>query len=301
MSHDDDDSISAGAVYGILAVIAAIVLLVVFLMGHTTIDTGHVGIVTQNGAATGDVLQPGFNWLLPPGIRGSVDMNTQVQKSSVTTNARTRDSQIIQTLTVVVNYQLDATTPTATITNTHPLNNAVDLFKRVGTNYEQVVIDNAVLDSIKAAMGQYTAQNLAVDYTIAQSLIKSKLQDRLHQYHILIPDVSITDFHFSDAYNAAIERNQVAGRDVQTAQQALAQARVDAQQRVAQADADAQAQVVRAQAQATAQTLQQKSLSPAYLQWSALQRWNGVLPSVNSGGNIPFLMTIPQITPTPAP
>lgn len=57
---------------------------------------------------------------------------------------------------------------------------------------------------------------------------------------------------------------------------------------VATAKAEAQKTIVQAQAQATANELLAKSLTPEYMQYQALQKWDGKLPQV-TGGNTPFV------------
>lgn len=63
---------------------------------------------------------------------------------------------------------------------------------------------------------------------------------------------------------------------------------------VATAKAEAQKTVIQAQAQADANTIVNKSLTPQYLQYQMLQKWNGKLPMV-SGGNATPLISIPNV------
>lgn len=52
---------------------------------------------------------------------------------------------------------------------------------------------------------------------------------------------------------------------------------------VATAKAEAQKTIIQAQAQATANDLVNKSISPVYTQYLAIQKWNGILPQVTGG------------------
>jgi regulator of protease activity HflC (stomatin/prohibitin superfamily) len=57
---------------------------------------------------------------------------------------------------------------------------------------------------------------------------------------------------------------------------------------VATAKAEAQKTIIQAQAQAQANDIVSKSLTPEFIQYQGLQKWNGVLPQVTSGAT-PFV------------
>jgi len=57
---------------------------------------------------------------------------------------------------------------------------------------------------------------------------------------------------------------------------------------VATAKAEAQKTIIQAQAQAQANDIISKSLTPEFIQYQGLQKWNGVLPQVTSGAT-PFV------------
>ncbi len=57
---------------------------------------------------------------------------------------------------------------------------------------------------------------------------------------------------------------------------------------VATAKAEAQKTIINAQAQSQANEMISKSITPEYLQYIAMQKWNGILPQV-TGGSIPMV------------
>lgn len=61
-----------------------------------------------------------------------------------------------------------------------------------------------------------------------------------------------------------------------------------AENEIALAKAEAQKLIVTANAQATANKLLEVTLTPEYIQYLAIQKWNGKLPNV-TGSNIPFI------------
>jgi regulator of protease activity HflC (stomatin/prohibitin superfamily) len=266
----------------------AIILVVVAYEAQVSIEAGHVGIVTQYGRVTGTTFGPGLHFKVPF-TQQVVDMNVQIQKDQSSSTAASKDLQTVDT-TIAVNYHLNP-------------KDAGTVYQNIGVGYQDTVIAPSIQEVIKAVTAQYTAGQLITDRAHVQIAMQDALTTRLAQDYIVVDNLSITNFAFSDAYNAAIERKQVASQNVLTAQQTLDQARVDAQQQVvtaqaqaqaaiAKADGAAKAQIITAKANAESQALQLKTLTPLYLQYQALLHWNGILPQYLSG-SLPFL-TIPS-------
>jgi regulator of protease activity HflC (stomatin/prohibitin superfamily) len=107
-----------------------------------------------------------------------------------------------------------------------------------------------------------------------------------------------TEFTFSETFQAAIDAKVKAEQDALAAQNKLKQIEYEAQQQVIQAQAqanatitkataDAQALIIAGQAQSEYQQLITLNLTDAYLQYMALQNWDGQLP-VYYGGDLPL-------------
>ncbi|CAN0456265.1 unnamed protein product, partial [Ectocarpus fasciculatus] len=63
---------------------------------------------------------------------------------------------------------------------------------------------------------------------------------------------------------------------------------VEAKQAEARALGEANSALIGARAEAERQELLRKTITPELVQWQAIQRWNGVLPTV-TGDEIPLL------------
>ena len=100
----------------------------------------------------------------------------------------------------------------------------------------------------------------------------------------------ITDFKFSSAFATQIEQKVVAFQKFLTEQNNLKAVQVIANQNVIKAEAAARANVARAdgEAQAIKIITSQLRFSPEYLQWQAINRWNGQLPYASGSGAVPF-------------
>lgn len=85
--------------------------------------------------------------------------------------------------------------------------------------------------------------------------------------------------------NAKMEATQQA----QQRQNEVATAKAEADKKIEAARGDAESIRLRADAQAEANRKLSQSLSPALVQYTALQKWDGVLPKITGGGSIPMV------------
>lgn len=100
-----------------------------------------------------------------------------------------------------------------------------------------------------------------------------------------------------EASQKAIEAENKVRQSSAEADQAIQRARGEKESNIAKAQGEAQAITLKADAQAKANDTIRKSLSPELLQSLALEKWNGVLPTVTGGGTVPFI----NVPVSPAP
>jgi regulator of protease activity HflC (stomatin/prohibitin superfamily) len=252
--------------------VAAFLVFALLNLSLYIIPAGSVGVVTRWGAVN-RVAYPGLGMRIPI-AEGVVRMDVRTLKDEADATAASRDLQVVSSK-IAINYHLDG-------------NYAVSVYQNIGPNYKDVVIAPAIQNIFKATTAQYTAEQLITQREAVRLQAEQALTAQLAVYHVIVENFNIVNFDFSPEFNAAIEQKQVAQQQVETAKQRLAQAQVDAQSAVAQAQGQADAQ------KALKDT---GALSPEYLQYLFLNKWNGVLPSV-MGGAQPFI-DVSQFMPTP--
>lgn len=259
MESNDKKYVGLGCI-GLVVVVAA----VLFIMSMFTVPAGRVGVVTRFGAVN-RVAYPGFGWRIPI-VESVKKMDVRTVKNQVDAAAASKDLQVV-TAIIAVNYHLDGAY-------------ATNVYQSVGMNYDEVLIDPAVQNTFKAVTAKFTAEELITKRSEVSVLAQKALEEEMLTYHIIVENFNIINFDFSPEYNKAIEDKQVAQQSVQTAQQNLARTRVEAESRVveAQGQADAQAALKNTGA-----------LSPEYLQYLALTKWNGILPIYVGGETLPFV------------
>ena len=130
MYMETKTKIIIGSIIGVV-----VIGMIILIASITTVPTGYVGVKTRFGQVQDDVIQEGFN-LKAPFIESIVKIDCRTQKYEIATEASSKDLQKISNLKVVVNYNVDK-------------NNANNLYKEVGKDYQTVLIEPAILESIK--------------------------------------------------------------------------------------------------------------------------------------------------------
>jgi regulator of protease activity HflC (stomatin/prohibitin superfamily) len=239
----------------ILGVIGILIILPVIGI-WSIVGAGNVGVVTRFGAVN-RVATPGIILKIPL-IEYVHAMETRTQKEQADASSASKDLQEVKA-TIALNYHLRG-------------EKAVEVYQNIGTDYKIRVIDPAMQEAFKATTAKFTAEELIGKREAVKQEALNELKDRLNHYNVIVDNFNIINFDFSTEFNQAIEQKQVA-------QQNLERAKLEAQTAKTQAEGQAQAQKALRDA---------GSLSSEYLEFLALQKWNGVLPTV-TGNGVPFI------------
>jgi regulator of protease activity HflC (stomatin/prohibitin superfamily) len=247
----------------LLSIIGGIAAILILAQALYVVPAGNVGVVTRWGAVN-RVVAPGLGIKIPL-VEAVHRMSVQTQKDEVQASSASSNLQTVSAI-IAVNYHLDGIY-------------ATQVYQTIGRNYQQIVVAPAIQNAFKSATARYTAENLIKQREQVRLDAETELQKQLEPYHIVVENFNIINFDFSPEYNASIEEKQVMEQNVQTAKLELEKSRVSAEQKV-----------VEAQAQADAQKALQDTgaLTPEYLQYLFLTKWNGILPQVISGATPVF-------------
>lgn len=235
-----------------LWLIVPVVVLWGLLTAVRAIGTGQIGAVTQYGQVTGREVNEGLAFVLPFGINSITVYDIKVQKEVADTQAATKDLQDV-TAEVVLNYHLNR----GEVSKIH---------QTIGAQYKDRIVTPALSETFKGASAKYNASELITERAAVKKDVYDQLNARLGKYGIVVDDVSITNFKFSDSFAKAIEEKQVAQQNAERAKFNLEAAQTDAQ----------------------AQAAQSQTLSDAYLRKLAIEKWNGIMPTTVAGDGTVF-------------
>ena len=257
-------------------VITFIVIIVVMFESVVIVEAGHRGVVLYLGAVENRVLPEGVHFVIPF-VEQVVQMEVRTQKFQAEASAASNDLQEVQTV-IALNYMIDP-------------KEANKVYQLLGVNYADRVISPTIQEAVKASVAKFNAEELVTKRETAKGVIAQAIRNTLTSNNILTENVFITDFKFSDAFASQIEQKVVAFQKYLTEQNNLRAVRVIANQNVVQAEAAARANIAKASGEAQAIELITGQLrsSPEYLQWQAINKWNGQLPYASGSGAVPFL------------
>ena len=235
-----------------------------------SVAPGHRGVYTWLGAVNMETvagegftaLWPGFQSLKQVDVRVTPHPFKEIE-------AATKELLAIK-MTGKLNYHIDPA--------------RVNLvYQRVGLDFPEKVLDPALSDFIKEVTPSYNIMEILPKREEIRKRVIALLSANLERYGIIIDDIYIADIAPPEEYMLAVQRHQVAGRQVLTEEEILRQKRVQADQAsvdaegkaraaVKKAEGDAQAILLTAKAQADANKLLTQSLSREIIDWTLVQK-----------------------------
>ena len=260
-----------------LGVSIASLLAIVAFFSIRIVPVGHLGVLKHWGKVQHTkTLSEGLHLITP--IRTTVEYITiKLLKFNQKTSASSKDLQIV---TTVVSIQFS-------------LSEISELYQKIGIEdmVTLILLKPAVEESVKAVTAQYTAEELIkrrpevkiqISKTIGSFLEETLLGKGLSKKSLLVANVAITEFDFSDEFNKSIEMK------VRAEQQAL-QAKNEKIKKIT--DAEATAEKIKLESIATANAIRREARALKenlhLIEYKRMEKWDGKLPEV-TGGVIPM-------------
>lgn len=244
-------------------VLLAVVVLLYSALG--TVPAGHRGVLLRLGRVTGEVKGEGL-YAKIPFIDTVRIMDCRIQKEQVKTECSSKDLQTINAI-LALNFRVQP-------------DRCQDVYQNIGMRYLETIVAPAMQEGVKAAIAQYTAEELVTKRETVRERMTELLGQRLAPLGIKTETLNIINLTFGTAFNQAIEAKVTAEQNALAAKNVLAQRQYEAQQLVATAKGKAEAMQIEAESLRT---------NPSILRLRALEKWNGQLPRVMGSTALPFI------------
>ncbi len=232
------------------------------------VPPGEVAIKTRLGAIV-DSYGEGMHFKLPF-LESVTKFSIQIQRANIKTQAFSKDLQTMNAH-LVVNHRIEQGT-------------AVSIFRNLGPNYVENIVDPAVQEVFKAIAARYSAERVISERNELVMEINKEVKERLTAKQIVVTDISVVDLDFTEQFLKAVEDKQVADQQAQMAGKLVEKAKRDAEQ-----------QIAKSRGEAEALRMQREQVTPALIelrkvdaQLKAIEKWNGVLPGY-VGAGVPFI------------
>lgn len=250
---------------GIVTIIVLFVIAVLLCNPIVVVGVGERGVKVTLGKVSPESLGEGMHFIMPY-VQKIAKMDVKTQKYNTQTHVYTKDIQQAR-ISYVVNYNLVS-------------DSAYRMYQEVGMDYVSKVINPVLEGTIKDVIGKWNAQDLVANREEATNEILLKLRDQLSGRYVNVSGFQIVDINYSEVFERAIESKVTAEQDALKAKNKTVQIQEEARQKVISAEAEAKSMSIRANA-----LTQNKAL----VEYEAVQKWNGILPTYMMGNSVPFI------------
>lgn len=273
----------------IIVSIAALLIIsgIVFITMAESVPAGSVGVRDEFGKVSDQEYDPGFYFVAP--WVDIVPVSTMIQKVTYSDVVGiSQDSQEVTT-EVIVNYRLIPA-------------KASDMYQQVGKNYIETIGYPIIVAIVKSELAKLPATEFAKNWESIKSSISSQVTDRLLESGIVVTEVSLTDFDFTQQFNSAIEAKvtaeQRALEAINKKQQTITEAEALAQSARIEADAVSYATKTKADAEAYALRVVREELqqSNKLIDYTLANKWNGELPKITSDSGMLLSLPTTEVT-----
>jgi regulator of protease activity HflC (stomatin/prohibitin superfamily) len=287
-----------------LSVLIAVIALIFLGAGCTRIEPGYVGIkVNLAGSSKGVEDYPLQNgWVFYNFITTKVYDYPTFQQNVVWNKENTKNSPGDESITFNCDggAQMNADVAASWKFYAEKVPHTFVKFR----SEPDIIIHSYIRNEVRDVLQRIASTNKAMDILgsgksqfldIVKAQLNTRLKDHGEFEYITFSRIDPLDSKIVDAINANIQQiqetlkaQQKVLQIVAEADQASAKAEGEKRVTIAKAEGESQSILKRATAQAEANSKINASLSDKVLQSIALDKWNGILPTVTSGA-IPFI------------
>jgi regulator of protease activity HflC (stomatin/prohibitin superfamily) len=285
-------------------IIIGVVIFILILIFNPfyKISTEERGLLLTWGNLSNDVIQPGLHLKVPfiQKVKRITIRPIQLDEDVAVSEqgAITKDNQTIgSTMTIFYKFKLDQLPA---------------MYSLYGTGKINDIITQTLKESFKAEIGNYTIFELATVQDEVRNNVFARLQEKMVQYPIDVTELKITNYDWSDDFDAQIKETMNRSQQVKQKEQELLITQQEAQKKVKEAEADKQAMITRAEGekeqarlQADAKALEgegvKKYNQSVAINWDIelrkmelaiekikAEKWNGAYVSTNNYTPIPI-------------
>jgi regulator of protease activity HflC (stomatin/prohibitin superfamily) len=214
---------------GVLAALAVILGTVFAGCGVTTVAAGHAGVVSTFGEVNEAVLDAGITWLAP--WRSIHELSLQTKEDKEAASVPTKEGASVQ-LEASLLYSLAK-------------DRAAEVYRTVGKNYEEVLVQSQFRSALRGATTHYKAEDL---YTANREKIEGEIfaavKEALAKRGIVAEAVMLRGMELPKVVSSRIEAKLGAEQDNLRMTFVLQQAQKESERKVIEAKGIADAQAI---------------------------------------------------------
>jgi len=277
---------------GIAGVVVLVVTILMFSM-LTTIHPGHVGVSVKKcggGGVAPDPIPTGYYWrsLFCEEV---VEYPTSVQ-TLVLAKSPHEGSPVDESITVTSSEGLPVNLDTSLSFTLDPAK-VPTIYAKYRNDVDVIAhnfVRQTIREGVQTTFAQFTAEQLySTKREESRVEVQKFLTDRLGKEGFVVQQFTINETRVPDAVVQAINAKVAMIQESQKAEAQVRKTEAEAKQRVAQAQGEAEAKKLSADAEAYFNKTVAASITPEYVQYKGLEKWDGALPQMMGQGAVPFV------------
>ncbi len=232
------------------------ILVILLFSSVTRVNTGHVGVLTLFGRVTSETLGEGIHLINPLKTNNEMSIQTQTLKESASVPS---SEGLMMALDTSLIYHLNP-------------ERAAEVFQKIGSDYENVVVEPTLRSAIRESTASHTANAL---YTGEREMVAKQILDQiteaLKKRGITVENVLLRDIQLPATLKASIEAKQ------QAEQEALAM-----NFRLQKETQEAQRKRIEAAGVRDFQQIVAQGITPSLLEWKGIEATENLSKSPNT-------------------
>jgi len=278
---------------GIGGGVVAFVIAIYMYASLTTIHPGHVGVSVKKcggGGVSTDPIPTGYYWrsLFCEEV---VEYPTSVQTLVLSKNPH-EGAPIDESITVTSSEGLPVNLDVSLSFTLDPAK-VPAIYAKYRNDIDVIAhnfIRQTIREGVQSAFAQYTAEQLySTKREESRVEVQAFLTKQLGAEGFNIQQFTINETRVPDAVVEAINAKVAMIQESQKAEAQVRKTEAEAKQRVAQAQGEAEAKKLTADAEAYFNKTVAASITPEYVDYKALEKWNGQLPQMMGSSAVPFV------------
>lgn len=251
------------------------------------VDAGYRGLIFDRfrGGIQSTIKSEGTHFYIP-GMQYPIIMDVRTTPRRINSITGTKDLQQVKiSLRVLSRPKID---------------NLAKIYQTLGVNFGEVILPSIGNEVLKAVIAQYNAEQLLTQREQVSREIRDALNERCHEFNLLLEDVALTHLEYGTEFAKAIEDKQVAEQKAERAKFIVAKAEQEKLARIIRSEGEAESAdlVSNALDKHGSGMLKLRQIESAQLVAETLSKNTGIvyLPHMNSksggGGNSNLLLNI---------
>ena len=192
------DAGGGGFLKGVGVLVGLVLVIILLWMSIAYVPAGHVGVLTIFGRVTGEVLSEGTHLVNPFKVNNTMTARTQEVKESASVPS---NEGLIISMDTSLLFRLDP-------------GKAPDVYRTVGPNYMDVVVEPNLRSAIREATASHSANTLysGEREAVAKQIVQT-LNEKLVGRGIIIESILLRDIQLPASLKASIESKQQAEQE----------------------------------------------------------------------------------------